>query len=188
MLAVLASLAISAVSAQAIEYLDLNWIGVKLDGSRRSYSGEFNILDGGDIPTTPDFNPTTHEVTWASVWFAFGDDYSPLSDPFDANGYKEIVQVDLGLVVGVDFGPVEVNLATLLGGNLTGDLRLDLSEDGKLSYTINNKGGDFYVGFAKLAAEVSPRTGNAVPDGGTTAALLGLALLGLSAVGRKMRS
>src|SRR5688572_18270752 len=109
MLAVAASLAISAVSAQAIQYSDLDLIGVKLDDSRPSYSGEFNIFDAG-------YNPATHQVNSASAWFAFGDDYSPLSDPFDANGYKEVVRVDLGLA-NTYFGSVEVNLATILGGN-----------------------------------------------------------------------
>jgi hypothetical protein len=181
MLAALASLAISATSAQAIPYLDLNLIGVRLDAKTPSYSGEFNILDGGDIPGTPNYNPTTHEVTSATVWFGFADDSLPWQD--DSN---ETVKIDLGSVSGY-LGPIEINLATIVSGAV-GSLLMDL-QDGKLTYKINETSGDFYVGYAKLVADVSPKTpGSRVPDGGATAALLGFGLLGLSAVRRKMRS
>lgn len=182
-LAVLASGVMFATSARAIPYVDFNPIGVKLDDANPSYLGEFNIVDVG-------YNPATQRVTSATAWFAFADDVLPwdgLADPLDLYGNNEVVKVDLGLVNGY-FGPVEVDLATVLGGNVEGSVLLDLSSDGVLSYKINKVAGDFYIGFAKLVAEASPRTANAVPDGGTTAVLLGLALLGLSAARRKMRS
>ncbi|HKS38799.1 MAG TPA: hypothetical protein VJW76_16510, partial [Verrucomicrobiae bacterium] len=93
-----------ATSARAIPYVDFDVIGVKLDDSNPSYSGDFNIVGVG-------YNPATHEVTSASAWFAFADDVLPwdgTDDPFDLNGNNEVVQVDLGLVNGY-FGPVEVN-------------------------------------------------------------------------------
>lgn len=181
----MASVVMLATSARAIPYTDINVIGVKLDDLHPSVSGEFNIADAG-------YNSVTHQVTYASAWFAFADDTLPWDgqdDPLDLNGNYEVVKVDLGLAPGY-FGPVEVNLATLLGGDVKGSVLMDLSADGRLEYTISQVTGDLYVGFAKLVAEASPRTGtaNAVPDGGTTVALLGLALLGLSAARRKMRS
>jgi hypothetical protein len=180
-LAVMASLAISAVSAQAIQYTDLNLIGVKLDDSKPSYYGEFNIADWG-------YNSANQEVTSASVWFALADDATDVKDALDLKGYTETVKIDLGSASGY-IGPVEVDLASLLSGAVTGSLLVDLSADGILKYTISKTSGDFYIGFAKLVADATPKApGSRVPDGGATAALLGLALLGLSAVRRKMRS
>ena len=171
----MASLAISALSTQAIQYSDQdlfleNGQPVKLGSTRTWYEGTFNIAEDG-------YNPTTHQVSSAVVMFAFGDD--------NDSAYEE-VSVDLGLVEGA-FGK-QFNVLTLFGGDLKIGLVQDLSADGILNYKINMESGDFYLGYASLVAQATVRPQNAVPDGGATAALLGLGLLGLSVIRRKMRS
>ena len=162
-----------AVDVKAIPFVDSDVINVKLDNANPSYFGSFNLLGAG-------YNPQTHHITSATALFGFDDDLTPVRDPQDPQGYSEVVLVDLALG-GMHLGPVEVNFSTILGGPVLGSVLFDLSKDGILNYHIKKVSGDFYVSFARLDAEA------AVPDGGATAVLLGLGMLGLSAVSRKFR-
>ena len=176
MLAAVATLVIFATSAHAIPYADLDLIGIKLDAStplNSVYSGEFDIGQWG-------YNKDSQKVDSASVSFIFSDNVAPWKD--DAS---ETVNIDLGS--SLYLGPIEINFPTSVNGGVLGTVLADL-QDGKLKYTINAKSGDFIVVSAALLVDASPRPRNSVPDGGATAALLGLGLLGLSAVGRKLRS
>jgi hypothetical protein len=59
-----------------------------------------------------------------------------------------------------------------------------LTADGNIDFTINNTGStEFFLSTAVLTAFQQPRTD--VPDGGLTAVMLGLGVLGLGALRRK---
>ena len=60
------------------------------------------------------------------------------------------------------------------------ELLLSISETGKLDYRISSTAGSFRVDAAMLEVNTA-----AVPDGGATAALLGLGFLSLAALARK---
>jgi hypothetical protein len=163
-------------SAKAVTYMDIDPVLKLLNDDYQSHTGDFNISEHG-------YNPSSQYVYSAKAWFFFSDDLLPLpADPLDKDGKYETVEVTLGLGhldPSAHLGPIEVNLGTILGGNISGDVLVDLSEDGKLTYTVDRVKGDFWFLGAKLVADAGSRTAATLSDGGTTVGLLGLALLGL---------
>ena len=69
-------------------------------------------------------------------------------------------------------------------------LTTGLSSTGVLTYSVLAVSGDFTVSSATLVAHgtTTAGTSGAVPDGGTTASLLGLALFGMGALAKKLRT
>ncbi len=143
-------------------YWDFDWILQKVSPTT-PYAGSFDIKPDG-------YNPATEKVVSATAWFLLVD---------DADEAQEYVQIDLGSLENY-YGPIEVDFS-LVGGPVTGTALLDLSQDGVLSYTIRATSGDFWAKFAKICATACPVS---VPDGGTTVALLGCALVAVESLRR----
>jgi hypothetical protein len=181
-LALSASLGLASV-AHAITWTDTSTFSpfyLSINGTS-SKSGVFDITDNG-------FNPGLHTITSATASFAFADD--------DQNDDGEYVSITLD---GSAFlGPLEVDgnhssppsSYHWLSGGVSGTLLVSLQTDGKLNWTValQNTAGtnDTYLKVAKLVAEGRPSNVPGVPDGGTTAALLGISFLGLAAARRKL--
>jgi len=170
----------SVAVAQAVTYTDTNWHGTFLTQGQ-SKDGTFDLK--------PAYDPASEQITSASVTFTFLDDV--LSDTI-VLGWKFIFPI---LGQEGEAGTISLNgeqiasesssglwiFAGLTYG-VPGDILLSLSNTGVLDYTIKSTQGDFYFKTATLVAEASAR---AVPDGGTTVALLGASLLGLAALRRR---
>lgn len=139
-----------------------------------SYSSTFNILNDG-------YNPLTMQVDSAVASFAFADDGDSgleyinvyLDGDLFLNG-QEVDGTHQNVPVSYDW----------YHGSLSGTLLAGL-QDGVISYTVTVTGGDTYLKRAKLVAEGSYRsTETSVPDGGSTALLLGFGLAGIVALRR----
>jgi hypothetical protein len=135
-----------------------------LSGQTTTYTDYFDI--------TSKYNPALERVTYAQVWFPVSDDQ--WFDP------QEKVAVDLGDQPFL--GPESATL-NLLSDKISGGAFVTLDTTGKLKYTICRTEGDFLAWGAKLLVETCPR---AVPDGGATLMLLGVALAGIEPLRRKM--
>lgn len=176
-LATMASLALSS-TASAITWIDEdNGDPLKrLTPSSPTYSSTFNILLDG-------YDPTTMVVTSAEAWFAFAD---------GENDAAEYVRIYLGSPYSPFMGPIEVNgthnnIPTSYDwrhGSLSGSLLVDL-QDGIINYRVTVTSGDTYLKRAKLVAEGYEIPRRNVPDGGSTAVLLGLGLLGMGTIARR---
>lgn len=167
-----------ANSALAITWTDTSTFQPQYLSSGQSYSGIFDITDNG-------FNSALHIVNSAYASFAFADD----SD-YDSS---ETVNITLGtpflaFISGqeVDGDHPAVNFAWY-GNNVSGTFLTDLNADGKLAWKVTVTEGDTYLKVAKLEATGTTRTQTpGVPDGGSTAALLGLGLAGLVALRKRL--
>lgn len=178
-LTAVASLAVTqkASANLYVDFDDLNDVFLSVTGTK-SVTGWFNIANKG-------YDPTTEHVTGALAAFYLYD---------DADGIKkgESYSINLGqsqFSSGSSTFNLVFGLLGLVGGPVEGSMLLDLSADGKLKYTIEATKGDFYVDWAKLIAVTHPNrpntTGNRVPDGGLTLAMLGLGCLGVAALRRR---
>ena len=171
--------AMSTSGAFAISIISNDVAVEKLSSSgTATYSGTF-ILGG--------YNPATQMVHDAQATFVFSDD-----ELFDSNEYAQIT-VGLG-----NFGNVEVDGVPLLpwtytffSGDLTLNMLATLSSTGQLGYTITATSGDFWYKGGTLEANVVRRpstntTPPSVPDGGASAALLGMSLLAVAGLKKKL--
>lgn len=193
------SLALAAVASlfaashvSAINYYsDVDLIGAYVDSSN-PHTGEFNITDNGgdsvlDILALfagvagDGYDPITETIVKASVVFTFFEDFTgnALADGFA----KEKFTIELGANSFKNGGGFFIPFVPVLsGGEIDIAAQLDLDAEGKLSYTVRSTKGDFILGSAGILAEAAPR---AVPDAGSTLALLGLGMLGLTALRRR---
>jgi hypothetical protein len=134
--------------------------GVTVDGGA---SGTFATVAAGTPVTT--FSPFAFTGASVSPLWSFTD--AGVTYSFDLSTDSVQSQSSSSLVLG--------GLGTL---NVTGDP----SVSGDWMFSINNAGGknkaDFTFGFSESATSV--------PDGGMTVSLMGVALLGLAAVRRKL--
>ena len=187
-----------AVSAGAITWIDrdpntgvgpLKYLSV--DGNS-TYSSTFDI-------TTAGFVPGQFNIDSILVKFAFSDDATSADTGSGSDGF-ESVDITLGslkiwndLEVDGDHSNAPLSYdwySQSLFGNAT--ILGDLNADGILNYsvTIQNLSGskDTYLKIAELTVTGDPKrttTGQSVPDGGATLALLGAALMGLGIIRRK---
>ncbi len=157
-----------ASQANAALYVDNDVILKTLSSSSPSYYGNFNILNQG-------YNPDTEQVIWAGVAFVF----------LDSDSREDTVRISLN---GESQGVQHISYGfSVFGGLLSGEALCDLNEFGVLSYQVRWLSGDpFLFKTATLLAETSSNA--SVPDGGTTVGMLGLALLGLGFVSRKLKA
>ncbi len=132
-----------------------------------SYQGTFNILDKG-------YNPNVERVCDADFWFAFADD--------SQSDAAEVVKIQVGGLTQFN-GDVNGTIWNydFVWGSVGGSLLATLSNTGILNYTVRILSGDTYLKEAGLTA-----TTCSVPDGGATVVLLGVGMLGLAAVRRRM--
>lgn len=171
----LAALGFASVS-QAAVYVDVDLAGPlsyyhlsKNDiwSHNDSYQGTFNILNKG-------YNPAVERVCDADFWFAFADD--------SRSDTSEVVKIKVGGLTQYQ-GDVDGTIWNydFVWGSVGGSLLATLSNTGILNYTVKILSGDTYLKEAGLIA-----TTCSVPDGGATIALLGMGILGLAAVRRRM--
>jgi hypothetical protein len=178
-LAFMAGVILLAPSASALTWVDED-NGDPLKFLRSwdpTYSSTFNILNDG-------YDPTTMQVNSAVASFAFAD---------DGDSTLEYVNVFIDgnlLINGQEVDGTHQNIPVSYdwySGNLSGSLLAGL-QDGVISYSVTITSGDAYLKRAQLVAEGSYRsTETSVPDGGSTALLLGLGLVGLVAARRHVR-
>lgn len=184
-----AGLALAVHTASAIAFTDINdyVTAQNPDGQYVSwnvfdpFSDSFDIISDG-------YNPATMQVTSATVKFWFNDDDGDLWVPILGN-LPDPVVIDLGALNLFDDGllwgdlfAVDVALGTTVDGQYVGGSIIASLQDGDLSFRVHGVGADFYLTKAQLNVEA---TSTAVPDGGVTAAMLGLALMGTAAARRR---
>lgn len=158
-----------ALSAHANSYNLTDATIVKLSAGQ-SHEGDFNLgLASGEV------------VDWAQLSFAFADDalFGDFRFWGDAEEHVTVEYDDnsqnLGDVDGTYFfAPFLYDWHTISGG--AGSLLVNSLQDGNLHYKVSVTEGDTYLKRVNLKA----RTSVGVPDGGSTLALLGLGIIGLS--------
>jgi hypothetical protein len=77
---------------------------------------------------------------------------------------------------------------TVVFQGIQADLLVAINTTGQLEYTVTALGGSFTLDLAYLQVEAGSYGNAPVPDGGTTAILLGMAFLGLTGFRRATRS
>jgi hypothetical protein len=158
-------------SARALTFQDLHTINQALNGGHPSHAGTFNI-------TTDGFNPALHVLTSATATFVF-----------TATGASEKT-VNI-LLAEQAFASQSFTGNTTISDGVSASILANLQADGLLAYTVNRQDGNFTLVSAQLIAN-GDRIGNgnglpSVPDGGATVGLLGLALLGLAGLRRRLQ-
>lgn len=160
----------SAVNAAV--YTDFDNINRLVNGNN-PYYGTFNIVtgDGGALDHAG-FNNATETVVSGLLEFTLWDD-----SLFDGS---ETFSINLDSSLFINGGAA----FAIVVDSLSADLVASLNADGILNYTVTATRGDFRLVNAGLTAVTVPIRSNSVPDGGTSAVLLGLGLCGLAAVRR----
>lgn len=173
------SLLLAVQTASAIPFSDVNdyVTAQNPNGQYVSWNALTPFSDWFDI--IPDgYNPSTMAVVSATVSFWFHDN----EDDWFLMPVDPVV-VDLGaFTLGGELSHLDVDFTTQIGDTYVGGNILASLQDGDLSFRVHGLGADFYLTKAQLNAEA---VSTAVPDGGMTAAMLGLALLGTAAVRRR---
>jgi len=192
---------VASLSAQVpftySDFRDVDSVGVLLsnsgeEGSSSYAMGVFDIVaaDGDSFSwDRPGFDPESMVVSGAEVAVGFFDVQE------DSTTFLGYYMVQLGenfsaiAPAAVDPATVsefELSLETSSLGEITGDLLLDLQEDGMLSWRVDldeNFSGAVTLWWAALAADAY-----SVPDTGSTAAFLGLAVFVFAFVQRRIRA
>ncbi len=185
-----AAAAIVSSSAYTINhYTDIDAIGGNnfIDRGNNRITGLFDIVTGdGDVNVSisspyydpaqsfsdaAGFRPGAERVDSAQVYFYFRDD---LDDPTKV----EAVRLDLDYYTLTRDAEVANLSFTIFGGEASGAIEA-LERDGRLVYNVTRVAGDFFFDFARLEVDAH------VPDGGSTAILLGIGILGLAAARRR---
>lgn len=199
----LAAAGLATTSVLAVPYADFDQLNQSATTSQ-SVSGQFDLTlpapendaaymsgypgtGNGLFADIAGFQPgMTVTSATISLW---------LSDP---NGGRESWDIDL-LVVDPSNNQVTLQQALSSGGSFTkhfqatsiskfAEILVAISETGKLNYEITASEGQFIVDAVMLKVNAEGVGTYSVPDGGYTAAMVGLAFLGMagaSRVGRK---
>lgn len=184
----IATAAVVSTSAYTItHYTDIDQITGNnfITGGHNRITGLFDIVTGdGDVNvaisapyySTPQvfsdaagFRPGSETIDAVQVYFYFRD---------DADDKIEAVRLSLdNYILTRDYDLANLTFS-IFGGTASGAIQA-LERDGQLYYNVIRVDGDFYFDFARLEVDAH------VPDGGSTAILLGFGILGLAAVRRK---
>ena len=170
-------------SALAIQYIDTNPADTRLDANyfyglnplyNPSYTGGWDLLNEG-------YDPLTEQINSAVATFKLND----------ANGFSESYTITIdgnAFLTGGSFSTTLLGTISV-GDSVGGTALVTLDATGLLSYTVTANSGVFWLKEATLTAEASgrPQTDpTTVPDGGASLALLGMGLIGLGALKRKL--
>jgi len=168
------------VGGRANSYWDIDSIGQSLDAGSASYSSTFNIGAGdGDFGDQAGYDATSEQIVSATASFVF----LSLND-----NSRQSVSIDLGTTPFVSSGSVPV-LFSVFNGAVSGQILQDLSDTGVITYNIRwENGAAFEAESAGLYAESRPKDRDNVPDGGGTLGLLGLGLIGVRWMSRRVRA
>ena len=170
------SCALIATSAKAISiYTDLD-VYNRLVTTTTPINDAFQISyqDADGNADLVGYNSATEQIYSATATFLLYDD-----DPLSLWDGSEKVTITLGPSM---FLNNENALFQFAIGGVAGNALFDLDADGVLSYSIVATKGDFKAESGLLTVTAGPRL---VPDGGTTALLLGMSFLGIYAAQRK---
>ena len=177
---------VSASSTFAVPYVDVQspnaWVS-----AFSPYNGVFNLVSPGSS-TNVDLTAWGAGVVSDVGNYQTGTDLVSATASFffadDNDRAIEKVNVFIGLFDG-SFNTLlqSQSLTTITFGASTISLAI-LETFGGINYSVSSSGGDFKLSHAVLTA--TPATVRGVPDGGTTAILLGLGLLSLVAIRRKL--
>ena len=176
LLTIISSALLATSAAHAVVYTDtdiFNGLTGQLVNFSSPLTGTFDIStqDDDGIFDLVGYN-NTQLITSAIASFTIVDD-----NPFSLLDGAETVTINLGPDMFVN------SQATFLiaFGDVTGNALFDLRQDGVLAYSIvasTPTSGDFKAINGSLVVTV--------PDGGTTAVLLGIGFLGIYAAQRKL--
>lgn len=164
---------------------DVNTGGGKLVDATHSVSGIFDFRTGGD-PTDLDtafdtlgYNPLTQTVTGVSLSIQLLDGAVPQQAVISLDGSSFLTLPFIG--------------STTFGGTLDSTQTAALiaaAQDGRVNFTISASGNSsFFATFAELSIFADRKDtggGSGVPDGGSSLALLGFAIVGLGLAKRKL--
>lgn len=164
--ALFASLATLGVRADTV-IVDNNPANVWINAANQSYTGHFRLTDYGYVPGS------MHVVS-ADVSFTF----------FDLFGGSETFTINLDGVTFGNYGPIGNTFSTAVVDveGFSATVFAHLNDTGELAYTVSRTGrfslfgNEFWLDNARMTATV--------PDGATTALLLGLGLVGISLLSR----
>ncbi|MDB6167894.1 MAG: hypothetical protein JWM88_758 [Verrucomicrobia bacterium] len=148
-----------ALCAHADTFTDNNPADVYLNAFNKSYTGTWDLTGYGYVPGSM-------QVDSAVATFQFFDLLGSESFTVTWNGNS----FSNGSFFGI------ITLGTGLSATAIGDL----SVDGILSYTVTRNSGEFWLTNARLTAQTST-----VPDGSSTAMLIGVALIAMMIVSRR---
>jgi VPDSG-CTERM motif len=171
------SAALLATNAKAAIYSDIDLFNGSTGQLLVAGNTLTSTLNGLFQIDSQGYNPSTEYITSAIASFSiFDDNLLSLSDG------PETVTITLGVGPGTFVNGQSATFGIGLGDAVTGQALVDLRADGVLSYSIVANSGDFRVYSASLLVTAVPK---GVPDGGTTAFLLGIGFLGIYAAQRK---
>jgi len=177
----MSALAVASITAHATQYVDTDNIGAVLSSVNTSVTGEFNIADAdGDGLDTVGYDPDSETITFAVAQFTI----------VDWDGGSESVTVELGPNAFASSSGTFGMGFTILGGMVLGNAYVDLNADGILGYTIEWTAGTsaFTASAASLTAFTAAKSPlPSVPDGGLTVALLGMGLVSLNWLNRRLK-
>lgn len=191
-LLLLGSAMLGVASANAVPFRDIDaWNSTLIDQHNTTANGTFDIVTGdNDVNITivgsgysdagsiysdiAGFVQGNYTIDSATLFFYFRDD----TDPGNAT---ESVTVSIDGSVFVNQQTIANGLFSIFGGGATVGIMSSLS-DGILSYEVARHAGDFYFDYARLevTATLNTQPPTNVPDGGSTAILMGLGLLGFA--------
>jgi hypothetical protein len=183
-----AMLAAVSLPASAATYIDHDPLNRSLGSGYQSYSlsGWFTIT-GPSWTDTDSWSNSDGDVRGYVPGTAITSAYASF-ELESTDREREIVDIDLGSSDFLTTTGNQVNGTVAFGDNLTVSMIADLQSEGAIRYTVTlrnlaNNADDVGVNWARLVVTTADST--SVPDGGTTVALLGTALLGLVAARRR---
>lgn len=104
-----------------------------------------------------------------------------------SDGVLEEVTIELDSELFIDDGGIPNGGLTIHSGPISATILLSVNDDGLVDWTVTNTGeSTVFLDHAILRIEAERRPPVTTPDGGATAALLGLGVLGVAAIRRKM--
>jgi hypothetical protein len=137
-----------------------------------SFTSSLNLASNG-------YNPATMNVTSATITFWFADDGSDGSEQVDL--YANGLQVANDLEVDGTIGSLATYASYTFNLNSAGHLAA--MQDGVVDFGVYLVTGDTYLKKVKIEATGGYKN---VPDAGATSALLGLGVLGLVALRKRL--
>ena len=182
-LTTLASALLGAASVIAVPYSDLQVLGDNVAaGTSVTHTFDLEntgsssiVYQGTPLADQAGFDHTTMQAV--SGFVAFG-----LSNAGQTAYYTVDLQGTTITSPGSSFTSV-----TVIFQGIQADLLVAINSTGKLEYTVSAVNGSFTLDIGYLEVDANSFGNAPVPDGGTTAILLGMAFLGLTSVRRVTR-
>lgn len=184
-----AGVGLLAATASAGSYLDFDWVNQRVDTIRTTpdptfITGTFDIMTPEPLlPGAPAWAPDdvggyvpaalggTEDVTVASATFELQD---------LAGQYAPVVVTSENGFLGTS-----PSQQIVLAPGVAASLVSVVQDQGNIDWKVSAIQGGFKVNWARFDVQTTQKPPVAVPDGGATIGLIGLAMLGLLAVRRR---